>query len=331
MSAQNPSHEVPSPAARDWDRYQHLDLFRDVSPAALEGLLEDCFEAAYRRGEVLLRAGSENRFIYLVLAGGLEVRLEGREAPPLVELGPGACAGEMSILSHVDVSAHVVVVEDARLLVVDQEILWSMIDASHAVARNLLYILSGRIRQVNARLLESAASLERFERYATVDGLTGLHNRRWLDEMLAHEITRCRREGVPFSVAMVDVDHFKAFNDTHGHLAGDEALRIVAGVFAGHLRPVDAAARYGGEEFTVLMRGVTAEGAGRVAERLRRQIAATPIPLNGDTLHVTVSIGVAEGAPDDTAHDLVGRADAALYRAKTNGRDRVEIRMQEGG
>lgn len=328
MNEQPSSHQPPSTTPRQWERYRHLELFRDVNPAGLEGLLENCFEAVYRRGEILLRAGSENRFIYLVLAGRLVVKLEGREASPLVELGPGARAGEMSILSHVNVSAHVVVVEDARLLVVDQEILWSMIDASHGVARNLLYVLSGRIRQVNERLLESAASLERFEQYATVDALTGLHNRRWLDDMLAHEIIRCRRDDIPLSVAMVDVDHFKGFNDTHGHVAGDEALRAVAGVFDHHLRPVDTAARYGGEEFTVLMRGVTAEGAGRIAERLRRQIAATPIPWEGAILHVTVSIGVADGVPDDTPNDLVGRADAALYRAKTNGRDRVETGLE---
>ena len=327
MSTQTFPHPEAVPAPSAGYRYQDLDLFRGVSLDAIEHLFENCFEARYRRGEVVLRAGGENRFIYLVLAGRLAVSLAGRSESPLVELGPGACAGEMSILSHVDVSAHVHAVEDSVLLVIDQETLWSMIDASHGVARNLLYILSGRVRQGNERLAESAESLRRFEHFASVDALTGLHNRRWLDDVLERELERCRQDGIPLAAVMLDVDRFKQLNDTWGHGAGDEVLQVMAGVLHRHLRPVDMAARYGGEEFVVLMHGVGADGAFRIAERLRQDIASTPIscdPEKGLVVRITVSMGVAVSGPGDTGAALLARADAALYRAKEGGRDRVE-------
>lgn len=314
-------------AGQRWSAYRNLDLFRGVSLEAVERLLEHCFEAVYREGEVILQAGEENRCIYLVLRGRLRVHLGGLEHPPLVELGPGSCAGEMSILSQLDVSAHVVAAEDCRLLVVDQELLWSMINASHGVARNMLYILSGRVRDTNDRFMETLESRRRYEQYASVDALTGLHNRRWLDEMLAREVERCHADGLPMSLLMLDVDHFKRFNDSHGHLAGDDALRTLAQVLRRHLRPVDMAARFGGEEFVVLLHGVDQDGARRVAERLRADVAAAAvIPSSGDVaLTITASFGVAALAPGMAASELLAAADGALYRAKDGGRDRVAV------
>ena len=168
-----------------------------------------------------------------------------------------------------------------------------------------------------ARIREGRDALERL---SVTDQLTGLYNRRRLMETLDTEAERSQRGAGPFSVLMVDVDHFKKYNDTHGHQAGDEVLTRVAGVLREVTRQVDCAARYGGEEFLVLLPQTAIEGATEVAERLRTRVSATAV--NEES--VTVSVGVAEFPKNgDTAQSVIAAADAALYRAKADGRDRV--------
>jgi len=162
---------------------------------------------------------------------------------------------------------------------------------------------------------------------ASTDGLTGLANRRRLDQALAQEWARGIRSGRPLALLMIDVDHFKAFNDRHGHHGGDVALRSVAQTLAASIRrPGDLAARYGGEEFMVVLPETDKAGACVIAEKLRLAIEALP-PFANDTAPITVSIGVATHLP--VTHDLPGAlfqaADRALYRAKRNGRNRVEV------
>ncbi len=169
--------------------------------------------------------------------------------------------------------------------------------------------------------LRTRMLLGEVDRLARHDGLTGLANRTEFDAALERELSRAQRTGSPLSLVLVDVDHFKRVNDTHGHQVGDEVLRQVGGGLERLVRREDVAARYGGEEFVVLLPGVDAEGGRafgeRVRERLRTDVEAVP---------VTVSAGVAsypENARD--VDELVGRADAALYAAKRGGRDRVVL------
>jgi two-component system cell cycle response regulator len=125
-------------------------------------------------------------------------------------------------------------------------------------------------------------------------------------------------------VLLLDVDRFKPLNDRHGHAAGDQALRAVADALREHLRAVDIVARYGGEEFLVVMAGAGEEEAAAVAERLRQAIAQARVPVGAETLAVTVSVGTAVTRGTTDADRLVAAADAAMYRAKQNGRNRVE-------
>src|SRR6185437_8896326 len=160
------------------------------------------------------------------------------------------------------------------------------------------------------------------QKLSVTDGLTGLYNRRRLMETLDVEAERSERGAGPFSVLMVDVDHFKKYNDTHGHQAGDAVLTRVAGILKEITRQVDCAARYGGEEFLVLLPQTPVDGAAEVAERLRSQLKASGANGGGDA--VTVSVGVAEFPKNgDTTQSVIAAADAALYRAKADGRDRV--------
>jgi diguanylate cyclase (GGDEF)-like protein len=169
------------------------------------------------------------------------------------------------------------------------------------------------------RLRESRQGLERL---STTDPLTGLHNRRRMMEALDNEVRRSRRLKHHFAVIMADVDHFKRYNDAHGHPAGDVVLKRVAAILGEATRDVDVVARYGGEEFFVLMPETDGGGAADVADRVRERLAAEPPPGGA----ITLSFGVAEfPAHGDTGETLIAIADAALYQAKREGRNRVVV------
>jgi diguanylate cyclase (GGDEF)-like protein len=156
------------------------------------------------------------------------------------------------------------------------------------------------------------------------DGLTGAFNKRYFLDRLPTEIAYARRHKTPLTLLMFDVDHFKQVNDRHGHVAGDYVLAAIATIVAATLRTEDLFARYGGEEFAVLCRGATLEKASVLAERLRAKIETHLFAHHGERIAVTVSLGVAAFVdhPDATTQ-LISEADAALYRAKRSGRNRV--------
>ena len=158
------------------------------------------------------------------------------------------------------------------------------------------------------------------------DGLTGLLNRRAMQEALEAQMRRSRRNGEAFVLMMLDADHFKAINDQHGHAVGDLVLKHLSTLLHSGMREVDRLARFGGEEFLVLLPGVTLAEAIPVAERLRALVAATPLADGDAAISVSVSVGIAEwvGATEDLSRLLV-RADAALYQAKQRGCDRVAL------
>ncbi len=160
---------------------------------------------------------------------------------------------------------------------------------------------------------------EELERLSSTDFLTGLFNRSIFFRRLEEEVARARRHSYPLCVVMLDVDHFKAINDTLGHQAGDDVLRALGGRLQGAVRVDDVAARYGGEEFAVLLPYTSIKEAHTVAERLHH--AAHEVKAGA--AHITVSLGVAQLEPSDRGDDLVARADSALYDSKRNGRDRV--------
>ncbi len=304
---------------------ERIPLFRGVSPESLEGIIDCCQVRSVEREETLLPQDCENHELYIVLSGQFRVHLQNLDSEPIAYIKPGEVIGELSVIDGNRTSAFVVAEKRSRVLTMGQELVWSLVNVSHAAACNLLTVLSGRLRNANEHIAEKMLREHSFHSYGTVDALTGMHNRHWLNEVFPRMVTRNSCGGGPLSVLMVDIDFFKAFNDTYGHLCGDRAIHTIARTLLENLRPNVMTARYGGDEFFIALPGVSAENARQVAERLLRKVRETKIPqLDGSFLPpLTISIGFAAAHPGQAADDVIAAADAALYRAKEQGRDTI--------
>lgn len=199
---------------------------------------------------------------------------------------------------------------------------WQWLVARQRQLRVLVKERTNELEQEKAELIRAKAALAEL---AARDSLTGLFNRRAVFEILEHEIKRSRRERCSFAVVLTDLDNFKRVNDTYGHLIGDEVLREFARRIHRNLRPYDCVGRFGGEELLILMPGIKDESAARIRD-LHLEVTREPFVIGELLLCVTCSFGVAwYPGPLNTAESLVSLADQALYAAKANGRNRVEV------
>lgn len=181
------------------------------------------------------------------------------------------------------------------------------------------------ISEFVALSISNAMLYERTEKLSVTDGLTGLDNHQQMQTLLKKEVVRCRRYNSPLSVIMMDIDHFKEVNDTHGHQKGDDILLVFSAIMKKFCRSNDVAARYGGEEFFLVLPETHIAGALHIAERIREEMASQKFQSQGKTFQVTVSCGIAEFDPanmQETTH-LIKVADLALYKAKSEGRNRT--------
>ncbi len=306
-----------------------LQLFRnvDLNSEAMDDLLSLCDYREMTEGETLLSPDAENHYLYIIISGRLAIQIGPYEEIPLTTVEPGECVGEMSIIDSRVPSAQVSASEPTMLLQIEQDVLWRMVSASHEIARNLLYIMSERVRYSNLVIADSLEMQRKYQRFATIDALTGLHNRGWLDDMFDREIRRSERDGLTPCLLMIDVDHFKNFNDEYGHLAGDRVLVVVGENIRKPLRPNDLIARFGGEEFSVLLPETSLDNAISIAERLRERVSEASLgEIEGRELpNVTVSIGITEYKPGDSLETMIAAADVAMYHAKKAGRNCVRI------
>jgi len=310
----------------DRDFFDQAALFDRVAPDTIEHYLKECSLVHIRSGEVLLEPGADNRFLYVIVEGCLEVRLDSLERTPLTMLSRGECVGEMSVIERRSPSAYVVASVDAVVLAISHDVLWAMVGASHAVARNLLIIISGRLRSDNSIIADSAVIIRHFQKRSFTDALTGLHNRRWMEDFFTREIGRCQFSKQPAVLAVVDIDHFRAFNNSFGHLVGDHALGAVTEALNKYFRSDDLIARYGGDEFVILLPNTTLEEARVITERVRaamRRAGENLLSTVPDCIGITVSIGIAAMDEFDGLDSLMTKADEALYRSKKQGRNRV--------
>ncbi len=300
-----------------------LELFKSEQASALTWLLPYCKLKTIKPNTIILEPKIKNNTLFFILSGQAEVQLEQQGLKAISYLKPGQCIGEMSIIEGASPSAKVVSTQETILLTLPGEILWKIIDRSHAVSKNLIYMLSSRVRQDNHVILESLELQQLHEQKSKNDVLTNLFNRRWLDEMLPRIFERYQTKNSSFSIIMLDIDHFKHYNDNYGHLSGDAAIRNIAATITDNIRPNDMAARYGGEEFMVLLPDTNREEAEIIAERLRIAIKARKIVSENKTKlpSITASFGIATSYKNVSLIDLICNADTALYKAKENGRD----------
>ena len=305
-----------------------LQLFRGADMAAAARAIAECDVVRVTEGELI--EDTVRARLYIVLSGMLEVETDGHAGASdgnVNRILPGESVGEQSVLDDAVNLDAVRAVEDTLLLVIESELAWELIDHSNAVARNLLRLLSFRIRATNAMLRGRQKLGEFYRQLSLNDTLTGLYNRTWLADMLPKLVGRARAQGSPLALLMVDLDNFKKFNDTHGHLVGDAALCAAANVIRDGLRPSDFAVRYGGEELMAVLPDTNAEMAHMVANRLCQKMRETVLfpDMRVPMPHLTACFGVAVLDPgaDETA--LIEAADAALYRAKEAGRNCVSL------
>ena len=326
-------------------------LLGTLPEAELLELLAACGERRLRRGEPLCREGEPGHAMYVVLAGNLVVTKGSKQ----VSVGsPGDCFGEMALIESRERAATLCALDEALVLEIPEAAFRRHLAAHPPSLMVLLRVFSersrrdlealasdnlklqayaGEVESANRALSQAKRQLEEknrlLERLSALDTLTGIANRRRFDDVLRQEWLRAARDETALSLVFCDIDHFKLFNDSYGHQAGDECLMRVAQAFADTLnRPADLAARYGGEEFIALLVDTGVEGARVLAERIRERVLALGIEHHAspDGPLLTVSLGVASVVPRAASRpeDLVDLADRALYAAKQAGRNRVE-------
>lgn len=303
----------------------NTELFQDAPQDVIMRMLAQTSPLALAPGEVLLSPLRSNDHIYLLLSGTLSLHFDSPDSPEIRELSGGVSVGEMSIIDDSPPSAFVVAKTACRVLPLHRDQIEHMVADANPVTRNLLRLMTKWIKANTRRIVQDQIRIGELTDHANIDGLTGLYNRRWLDNTLARLLGQSRKDGLPLTVLLIDVDHFKNYNDTQGHQGGDSALMALSEVLKTTARPFDFPTRYGGEEFLVLLQNTDTASGLKVAERFREATQAKSIvstdgtPLPG----ITISAGLATSDASATPESLIAAADAQLYRAKKTGRNRV--------
>lgn len=299
-------------------------LFQEIDRDLFVPPLESCQRMIVQSNEVVIHPGQDNTVTYMVLEGKLSIHLEKLSNCPIRKVGVGETVGELSLLGETKATAFVLANRPTELLVIPRELMWDLIRKSAGIAQNLLFILTDWIVTDNERYISRSREVEALKGLSQLDGLTGLANRRTLDQVLNRIYSRSQMNGIPFSIIMMDVDHFKKYNDQNGHLGGDQALMALATTIKATVRPADFPARYGGEEFAVVLPNTTAKEAFGAAERLRKAIETMKIDVKGggSLPSITVSLGIAQSSEENnTIEKILEAADKRLYKAKEQGRN----------
>jgi diguanylate cyclase (GGDEF)-like protein len=307
----------------DMSELKRLYIFQNVNIESIKGLLEACSVRTLAPQEILVAPNQPNKTVFFILNGRLRIHLDSLENEPIAILDAGESVGEMSVIDNQLTSAYVVANEACKLLVMDEDILWSLTRASHAAACNLLFILARRLRNTNSIVVEGVQLEQDFLRYGSFDALTGLHNRYWFNSMLRRQFIRFSINNKPLSIVLADIDHFKKLNDMYGHLAGDQVLYEVAHTITKNIRPAEIVCRFGGDKFVILLPDEDIETARLMADRLLEAMnKALPVPCGDQVIYQpTLSIGLAEMENDQTPEMFIQTVGEALQRAKENGRN----------
>lgn len=265
-------------------------LFASVAEEILRQHLSGADSLELATDETLLAPGQTNDSLYVLLSGELAILLDGPDATQVASIGPGECVGEQSIVDNRSIAAFVVARAPSRLFKIPPDRFRVLMRAQPIAALTLVDILAERNRPGNALLLENMSPQPR-----TIDGLTGLHNRQWMEEMYPRLLERAKHDAKPVSLIVLDLYCFSALDYGQGPQTPDRVLQHFARLAEHHMRPADRCVRYGGWRFCVLLPDTDAVQAARAAERLRAAVQTAPVVLaDGSTVPISVSCGVAQ-------------------------------------
>jgi diguanylate cyclase (GGDEF)-like protein len=286
-------------------------------------------------GEIILREDEPGDIFYVIRSGhAVIIKGDIETATVLGFRGMGDAIGEMALLENLPRSATVIALNPVSLWSLSRATFYQFLGENHpSFSLDLLNMLSSRIRKSDeerrrgyVREKEQVVALETLSRQATHDPLTGLFNRRYLDQILYGEIAHARQNGSLVGILMADVDHFKQINDRYGHKAGDLMLRALGDLMKSCVRSADIVCRYGGEEFVIIMPGASAPTVDRCAEEIRSRFQALSVESEDQKINATISLGAAiyplHGSNVD---DVFIKADRAMYQAKQRGRNQVVV------
>jgi diguanylate cyclase (GGDEF)-like protein len=289
-------------------------------------------------GEIIVSENEPGDIFYLIRSGQAIVIKGDFKNPTILSFrSTGDAIGEMALLENLPRSATVIALSTMSLWCLSRELFYKFLGENPAFSLDLMNMLSWRIRESDEERMrgyirekQQGEALESLSKQATRDPLTGLFNRRYLDEIIRSEIARARQNGSTLGVIMADLDHFKYINDIYGHKTGDLMLQALSEIFKKCVRTADFVCRYGGEEFVLIMPGVTMSTLNRVAEEIRSKCQALRMAYKNQEIRTTISLGVAlfpqHGSNGD---EVLVHADQALYQAKQEGRNRVIVYSTE--
>lgn len=315
-------------------------IFSELSEEELGRIAAELRPRHLKRGETLFVQGDPGGALFVVEDGsvGVSVRLADGKNLEIADFHRGDFFGEMSIFESEPRSATCTAKSRCRLLALREHDFHGLLATSPAAAarimRQMLLVTKRRLQNAGDFLSEMVQWGEEARRRAVTDPLTGLYNRRYLDEALEQQCSGTPGASRRFALVMLDLDHFREINETYSQDVGDRVIIAATGCFRRHLRPADIAARYGGDEFTIILPDTGAETAGELMERIRAEVERLDLleEMRGTIRRVTTSQGIAcfpdHGSDQKTLREA---ADAALYAAKEAGRNRIAVASAQAG